>query len=456
MALIRPLSYQVLLTPLVGKDTYGTTIDVSKDIELDDYIKDKGVSIIKREVDNGDFDIGVFVFDSINITAINLDGKFSGINDSRSMFKYSRDKAKVTVNFFDGDSNTPDSSFRGLIDDRATKMNFGKNEIKFKVLSNDSIINRTKVPSGSIASGSLVSTAIKGLLQLSDITSVLNYSDANINVLNDYTIDDGSFFDNLSVKNALDKLLAVSNSVLIIEKDTDNMIVKSRAYNSGLIKRFYGHGDFFGRENIINIKNYNDGLQRAFNTITVNTISRSNSGFIDQYGDNGKTFDFGFITNDNTRAEIADNILSYWKAPKIELELEAKTSEVKNLTFFDLVSIDYPYRKVPFGSSKLPIYGVSKYGTAVYPYIDGNLKISPNMAFKVIGIKEDPKKFISTIKLRQIGTEVDDGFFGKIGTFYGTGIYGINNYQEDFELVDPNRKSKYGAALYGTVVYGLT
>lgn len=455
MALIRPKSYQVLITPLIAKDTYGTQKDVTENVEIDDYVKDSGISTIKKEVDNGDFDIGVFVFDSINLTCFNFDGRFSGINDSRSMFKYSRDKAKITVNFFNGESNTPDSSFRGILDDRATKLNFGKNEIKFKLLSNDSIINRVKVPAASIPNGTMISDAIKTLLQLTDITSVLNYDNANINVLNDYEIDDGSNFDNKTVKAALDKLLAVSNSVLLIEKDTDNMIVRSRTWNSGQTKRFYGHGDLFGRENIINIKNYNDGLQRAFNTINIKNISSSNAGYIDLYGDNAKTFTFDFITNPVTQKQIADDILDYWKSPKIELEVEAKTSEVKNLDFFDLVSIDFPYRVKPYNSDKLPLYGTAIYGEAVYPYLFGNLKIRPSVAFKVIGIKENPKKFLTMIKLRQIGTEVDDGFFGKIGTFYGTAVYGVDEYQLDSDRLDPNRRSVFAAARYGTVIYGL-
>ncbi len=456
MVLIRPKSYQVLMTPLVAKDEYGTEVDVTKDVEIDDYVKDSGISTIKGEIDNGDFDFGVFVFDSINLTCFNFDGKFSGINDSRSMFKYSRDKAKITINYFNGESNTPDSSFRGLIDDRATKLNFGRNEIKFKILSNDSIINRVKVPAGSITNGILISEAIKTLLQLTDIVAVLNYNDSDINVLNDYTIDDGTFFDNLLVKKALDQLLAASNSVFVVEKDTDNMIVRSRTANSGTIKNFYGHGDLFGRENIIDIQNYNNGLQRAFNTINIGVQSSSNAGFIDLYGDNPKTVQFDFITNPITQKQITEDLLDYWKAPKIELEIETKTSEVRELDFFDLVSIDFPYRVKPYKDEKLPLYGVAKYGEAVYPYIFGNLKIKPNVAFKVIGKKENPKDFLTRIKLRQIGTEIDDGFFSKVGTYYGTAIYGISAYQLDPDRLDPNRRSAYGAAKYGTVIYGLS
>lgn len=456
MALIRPKSYQVLITPLVAKNTYGTTVDVTKDVEIDDYVKESGISTIKGEIDNGDFDFGVFVFDSINITCLNFNGIFSGIEDSRSMFKYSRDKAKVTVNFFNGKSNTPDSSFRGLIDDRATKLNFGKNEIKFKVLSNSSIINRTKIVGGLIQAGQSASDAIKNILQLPDITSILNYDESNINVLNDYELDTATFFDNKTAKVGLDSLLSLTNSVLVVEKDTDNIIVRSRQYNSGVIKNFYGHGDLFGRENIIDIKEYNNGLQRAFNTINIQNISRSSAGFIDLYGDNPKTLDFPYITDETKQAQIASNLLEYWKAPKIELKLEVSTEEAKDLGFFDLVSIDFPYRVAPYkDQEKLPIYGTAKYGQVVYPYISGNLKIRPNVAFKVVGRKENTNSFLTNIKLRQVGTEIDDGFFSKIGTFYGLAIYGVDEYQFDSTREDPNRRSVYGAAKFGTVVYGL-
>ena len=133
MALIRPKGYQVLLTPLVAKNTYGTEQDITLNVDLEDFVKNGGISTIKREIDNGDFEVGVFVFGSINLTCINTDGRFSDPSDSRTLFRYTRDKARITVNFYDGTSNTADSSFRGLIDDRATKMNFGKNEVKFKL-----------------------------------------------------------------------------------------------------------------------------------------------------------------------------------------------------------------------------------------------------------------------------------------------------------------------------------
>lgn len=453
MARIRPISYQVLMTPLIGKDEYGTEIDVTKDINVEDFLKDNGISSIKKEVDNGDFDIGVFVFDSINLTCINYDGTFSDFFDYRSIFKFGRDKAKVVVNYFDGTSNTPDISFKGLVDDRATKLDFTKSEIKLIVLSQDSILNRVKVSGGTVSNGSMISTAIKNILNIPAITSVLNYNEADINVLNDYVVDDASKLENKTIKEAIDLLLGASNSVLVVDK-LDNIIVRSREYNTGSVFKFFGENDLLGRQNIISIRDYNSGLQRAFNTIIVGEQSASNIGFIEVYGDNKKNFKFDFITNVDTQAQIAADILDFWKTPKIELQITAKTSEVRGLGFFDLVSIDYYYRVVPVEGTKLPLYGTAIYGTAKYPYIFGNNKITPNTAFKVIGIEEDPKTFTTKVKLRQTGKNVDDGYFSVLGSYYGTAQYGFNVYQSDPDYVDPNIVSVYGAAKYGVVHYG--
>lgn len=455
MALIRPKSYQVLITPLVSKGVYGTTLDVTQDIEIDDYVKDSGISSIKSEVDNGDFDFGVFVFDSINLTCLNNNGRFTDSNDYRSMFKYKRDKAKIKINFFDGTSNTAALTFNGIIDDRATKLNFEKNEIKFKVLSMDSIINRVKITSGTVTDGQTTTTAIKNILQLTDIIEVLEYVEANITPQLEHTIDVGSYFDNKTVKEGLDELLIATNSVLVVDKSTAEMTVRSRNFNNGNVVNLYGHGDLFGRENIINIKNYNTGLQRAFNTVVVGDIARSNLGYIEAYGDNKKTLAFEWITNPATQANMATQILDYWKTPKTELEVQVETSLANEMNFFDLVSIDFPYRVKPANGGKLPIYGVSKYGTAIYPFIFGNLKISPNVAFKVIGKKENPKTFLTDVKLRQSGQDISDGYLSVISSYYGFALYGIDVYTSDPSRLDPNRKSVFGAAKYGTVIYGL-
>lgn len=451
MATVTPIrQYQVLITPLIEKDTYGTEIDVTKDIDLSDYIKEGGIGTIKQDVDNGDYDIGVFTYGSITIKALNLDGRFNDEMDWRSIFPFSRDRAKVVVNFLDPDGNTL-ISFDGLINEEGTRQDFLKDEVKFKVLSQDSVIRKTKVSGGVIADGALFSGAIKSLINVPDITSVLTYDEAEISVGLDLAVDDGSWFDDKTTKEALDALMVASGSVMVIENNT--MIVRTRQENSGNVFNFYGHGDLFGRENILNIKKLNTGVHRMFNSIVVNGFEVSSPTLISTYGLRQKKIDLEFATNSDTINAIAENILDEFKAPKLEMEIETTTETAKGLSLFDLVSIDYPYRRKPADDNPLPTYGLSVYGTAVYPFIQGNMKINPSLAFKVIGFQEKPKGYTTVVKLRQRGISVSDGLLANVATLYGSAIYGESAYQLNADRISPDRINVYGGGLYGTVIY---
>jgi hypothetical protein len=451
MATVTPVrQYQVLMTPLVDKDVYGDQIDVTKDVDLSDYIKDGGIGSIKQDVDNGDYDIGVFTYGDITIRGLNVDGRFNAEDDWRSIFPYTRDKTKVTVNFLDAEGNVS-SSFKGIINEEATRQDFLKDEVKFKVVSEDSVIRKTKVTGGRVATGSTFSEAIEAILNVSDITSVLTFDVTKINVGLDLVIDDGSWFDNKTTKTALDALMVASSSVMVIEESV--MIVRTRDENSGQVFNFYGHGDILERENILNIKNLNTGAQRAFNSIVINGTEVSDQTYIDLYGLRQKTIDLGFLTDETKKTQIGNRILDEFKVAKMELEIETTTEVAKGLGLFDLVAITFPYRRVPADDNPLPTYGLSRYGQAVYPFIYGNMKIRPVFAYKVIGFKEKPREFKTIVKLRNRGTTLSDGLFNSFRTAYGSAIYGENVYQFDSERLDPNRISVYGAGLYGTVLF---
>ena len=451
MATVTPIrQYQVLITPLVSRDQYGTELDVTKDIDLSDYIKEGGIGTIKQDIDNGDYDVGVFTYGSITMRAFNLDGRFNDEDDWRSIFPYSRDKAKVKVNFLNLAGNVL-TSFEGVINEEGTRQDFLKDEVKFKVLSRDSVIRKTKITGGRVANGSLFSTAIKNILNVPEITTVLTYDESKIAVGLDLEIDDGSWFDNKTAKDGLDSLMVASGSVLTIESGT--IVVRTRQENSGAIFNFYGHGDLFGRENILNIRNLNTGTQRMFNSIRVNNTEVSDQTYVETYSLRQKVVDFGFITDDVKETALGTNILEEFKVPKMEMEIETTTETAKGLNLFDLVSIDYPYRVKPANDDPLPTYGVSRYGTAVYPFIQGNMKIRPTFAFKVIGIQEKPKDYKSIVKLRRRGVTISDGMFSSIATYYGSAVYGDDVYELDPNRLDPNRLSVLGAGLYGTVIY---
>ena len=79
----------------------------------------------------------------------------------------------------------------------------------------------------------------------------------------------------------------------------------------------------------------------------------------------------------------------------------------------------YPLRIKRVGDSFLPIIGITKINDDNWklPSRSGSIEIKSDIAFKIINIDEDPKSFEMIIKIRQIGTNVGDGYFAERNTF---------------------------------------
>ena len=430
---IRPKGYEVLLTPLISLNRYANEIDVTSQIDVEKFIKDKGITSIRREVDNGDFDFGVFTYNSLTITFLNYEGKFSDNYDSRSIFKYTRDKAKIKINFYDGKSNVPVSSFKGIVDDRATTIDFLKMEVQLTVLSEDSIFNRVTYLEGSVAENSTINDAIYKLLNRPEITEVLNVSRENINPQNDYGIDNVADFSGKLLRDIFNDLMIASNSIMYIDKNS-NVIVRTRTHNSEFVFELFGSGDELGRNNIFDISEYNTGLQRTFTTVKFGEEIYRQDKYAKEYGDFTKSLDIACFSNSLTRLSIAKDISEHFKAPKIELVVTCKTEDVNHLEFFDLIQLHLDYEKKGYNNTKLPVYNQAKYNEAIYPHISG-MKISSNVAFKIIGIEENTQNFYTKLKLRQVGETYEDGYFttmrpNNIPSKYGLAIYGVSKYSE--------------------------
>ena len=402
------INYRVLITPLVSDGVYGTTVDVTQDIDMTDLIKSFGN--VKQEIDNGDYDIGIFTFGNLTMKAINFRKKFNDHREALSIFPFSRDKAKVEIQYRDKDGNEI-TRFKGIINDDATRLDIKKDIVRFKVLSQDSIFRQVNVPPGAIVTGDLFSTVIKKILNVPAITNTINFSAANINVNLDIAIDDGEVFSNTVVKTSLDALLRASNSILFIDID-DNIIVKERSENVPL-HALFGGGDAHGRENILSIKNFNSGVHRVFNSVKVgDTEVTTEAAWVLEHGFRQKTFDFDFITTASKQKQIADRISNHFRVPKMELELIVKTEAVKQIRLLDLGLVAFDWKATPDpDDDRLPMYGVAAYGTAHYARTNGSFRITQNISWKVYGISENAKKFTTTLKLRQTGTESHDGYF---------------------------------------------
>ncbi len=412
--------YKVTFQPLSRTDVYDAVIDVSDRVEI------SGIKNIRKSIDSGDYDIGVYTFDDISIKGFNDDGFFNDSEDSRSMFITTRDRTKVIVEFLQLtlDSNGSEVevstiSFRGLINEEATRANIITDNIVFRVLSRDSVIRNTKVSSGAITNGTSIKNAMFQILSNSRITSVLGVSLSNINPDLDITIDDGSDFNDKPTNDAINEMALVSNSVMIIDS-SDNVIIKSRDEDETKnVLNLFGKGDIHGRENIITITKYNTGQHRMFTSVIFNGREKSDGPISSEFGLRQKSITLPFITLNATEDLIAARLLKEFKAPKIELNLKIPTRIANGVDLLDRVSVNYPLRlKPPLGSTFMPVIGVTKIGstTELLPDTFGSIEIPDNLAFKVIEITENPTTFETLFKLRQIGTELNDGVFNIPGS----------------------------------------
>lgn len=392
-------TYKVYFTPLVSRNTYGSEIEVS------DHINATGVSQITRSIDAADYDVGLFAYGDITLKGINVNGYFNE-GDRRSIFKYLRDKTKVRVEFFDGTSNIV---FNGLINEEATRIDPITEEIKFRVLSLDSVIRNNKVNSGVVSDGMTAKNAIHSILNNEVIRSVLGVDIDNINPANNITIDLGTEFDNDNTRTALNDLLFVSNSVLIIDSNND-IIVHSRDANT-ILHYLYGKNDAYGRENIISMNSLNAGKHRMFNTVGVNGQVVFDDNLTREFGTRIKKKSFSFITDSDNSKVIARALLNEFKVAKQEVEVEIPTSIAKDFALLDKVSINFPYRLERYKDSYMPVTCSLQLCNNNFklPKMYGSTKIEPNIAWKVIEIKDNVKTFTSKIKLREKGKTLSDG-----------------------------------------------
>lgn len=392
------ITFKVYITPLYKDDAYADTIDVS------DYTRLNGVSNIIEQVEQGDFDIGVFTNDGVKISMINFTEKFSDSNSPTSIFPHKRDLAKVDIYFYNNGIET--GQFKGFIDDTFTKEDYDNATIDFTIIAKSGLFDKINVIGGSVGENATITEALTSLLDRPSITNYLTYDIANINPILEVRLDNGSKFDNLSYRKALNDLMLISGSILYIENDV--IKVRSRAENDNEPYRFYNAGDDAGRTNIIRLAQYNTGVQRAFNSIKIDTTLANSQALIDEYGLRQKTIAIeNYITDSTKREIIANYYLTQFKIPKQEFQIQAKSSVAKDIKLFDKIAVSYKPIFKPTDDT-LPIYDVAQYGVAKYPKVLNNLTITDKIGFKVIAKQVDINSQVTTLKLREIGFKAGD------------------------------------------------
>jgi len=242
------------------------------------------------------------------------------------------------------------------------------------------------------------------ILNQTPITNLLTVSSGNIAVGTDQTIDTASDFTGKTVKESLDELLKLSNSILYVKDDT--IYITPRVPTSTLEYTFFGQASGNGIENIQNLGSISSGLIKTFNfwqwenTTVSPVVDPSSKGL---YGVRKGSISGGSITDTTKRTAILTNLKDEFRNPKMEYDLTAPlTYEVLELFILDKVQVDYPtpYRS-PEGDN-IPLYGVSIYGEARYPFGEYGITIKDTDRFKIMGRKINTKNQLVTFSLREI------------------------------------------------------
>jgi hypothetical protein len=401
--------WRVYINPFDADGNYTGYVEVTQWVDL------QSISAIQQTLDNTDYDIGVYRNSNITLKLNNKEGLFTDYTGPTSMFRYKRSGSLVKVTWeiaedgpycgqaICGEAYLSEETtmFIGILDDEAAELDVSGSKISFLVLGRESLFARATVPA-DVDVGDLLSEAIYKCLNQAVITDLLGVDASNIECGTDVTLDDVTNLETLTVREALDKLLLVSNSVLTIQGD--DVHVTPRTAGATVAKTFYGQASADGIEDIQDLKKIRTGLARVFNYLvwegTATVVQDAPS--VAKYGIHKRRIDFDFITDSSKRTDCLEGILAEFQDPKQEIELATILNyQTLALNLLDRVAIDYPTVFIPYESG-LPICGVAVCGESVLPRAQWDFQIDTSTNFKIIGRTIDVRKGLIRFMLREI------------------------------------------------------
>lgn len=414
---------RVYIQPFNDTKTYsGTWVEVTRDVKW------SGIGTISYKLDNSDYDVGIFTNASLSLTLINNSGKYSDVGSIENpIFKYKRADSLVKITYdeanYDFYAGVTDygimstgemcgsetTIFTGLLNDDSTTMQLQNYNITFNVLGYESILDRAITPDwvSSPPADNKCSTLIKAILNAANAAmtqSVLTIDNTKINPGNDVSFDDLSKFAQKTCKSSLRDILLAANSVMYLSGSTP--IVSARTESTALKYNFYGPGSTSGPENILNIRDIRNGLNRTFNYVTwgagaSGALSSQDASSITAYGARSKDINISGITNGTTKQSVIDNIKNEFKNPKQEFILDTplKTDRFA-LSLLDKCSIDYPL--VPISTETLALYDVAVYGVDQYPIVVSQFQIYPTDYYKILSFDINLISNMMSLTMRKI------------------------------------------------------
>lgn len=404
-------SLKVYICPFDLSGSYTSYEDVTE------YVVKSSISDIKKEIDGTDYDIGVVKIGTLSISMSNTTGKFSDVSEFGSMFNYKRSDSLIKIIYDPNDYQNQcgdvicgttvltdtTTIFEGMINDSATTQNIGNSTISFRCFSYDYLFKRIEVPFSSISVGNYLSDIFLLILDQAPFNTLVTVSASNINPTLDLQIDNKDDLENKVVFDVLDELLMISNSVMFIE---DNIVYISGRNESVTLKyEFYGQASNNGIENLEEISEYRNGMNRVFNYCTFKDRAnlKINSTSVQVYGILKNEIDSTYITNSTSIDSILQSMINEFSEKKIEMYITAKFNEdLLNLNILDKISIDYP--SIPYTSegTDLPVFGSAIFGNSIFPYQESSIVISNLTYFKITSFSYNLKTERIKIGIREV------------------------------------------------------
>lgn len=404
--------FRVYINPFDDDGNYTGFVDVSK------YVNLTSLSDITQDIDSTEYQLGVFRYPNLQLKLDNKSGKFSDVENVQSIFRFRRADSQVKVTYslmnegpycgvaICGGENAYLSEevqlYVGLINDESFSTSVRNQDVTVKVLGFESVFSRAVVPFSALSNGMLISDAIYAILNQVAVTKLLTVNEANIVPDLDLAIDDVSDFETMTVKEALDKLLVTSNSVLYIRDQV--IYVSNRDATAAVQATFYGQAAIAGAEEVADIKELKNGVAKVFNFITwaSTNLSNADADSVTRYGVRKLELDYGFITDSGKRVTIMANIAAEFASAKQEFTLVVPINYNRlALKLLDRIIVDYPTVYLQ-GEEPVPVCGVFEYGVAVLPEALWSLTITTDENYKIVSKKIVPRAGTIEFKVRKI------------------------------------------------------
>ena len=399
--------------------SYPTNEGYSDFIDITEDVIESSIGAIKQTLESDEFDVGKITFDNLNLTLRNEDATYSEASNATSIFPLKRDQSIIKIewginSFPPACGNTPCGLtflswprilFKGLIEENSAAFDVESQNITFKVLGIDSIINKELTPYGLLTLGDDANTLIFKILNQDSIKKFFSVNQINIDCKNNFIADDIASLEGTSCLESIQEILKLANSIMFVKDDV--IYIKAREESLDSKFTFYGASSNEGIENISQVSDYGIGLNRTWNYWDWDDDPTLNVSFVDSidlYGRRAKSLSSKLITDSGKILNVLTSYLNEFGFPKTELTLTVPMyTPIVDLGFLDKINIDYPSEVLPTVDELSSKYGQAKYDSGYkYNRVINSLFISISKNWKILNKTIQPRKQTIEFKVREV------------------------------------------------------